>query len=111
MDRFFSTKTFPKTIPNHVVRFSLMLVTVQLTDHGERHVDSIIKNVFQYINMLRKCLPSEEYFQELKLLTEQRFQMKERERAVSAAEQHAHALSVYAPEDILTGDWCISEHR
>lgn len=95
----------------HSGRFSLMLVSIQMTDHGERHVDSIIKNVFQYINMLRKCLPSEEYFKELKLLTEQRFQMKEREKAVSAAEQYAHALSVYAPEDILTGDWCVTEHK
>ena len=95
----------------HGGRFSLMLVSIQMTDHGERHVDSIIKNVFQYINMLRKCLPSEDYFHELKLLTEQKFQMKEREKAVSAAEQYAHALSVYAPEDILTGDWCVTEHK
>ena len=65
MDRFFSTKTFPKTIPNHVVRFSLMLVTVQLTDHGERHVDAIIKTVFQYINMLKKNLPNKPFFEEL----------------------------------------------
>ena len=94
----------------HGGRVSLMLVTIQMTDHGERHVDSIIKNVFQYINMLRKCLPSEEYFQELKLLTEQRFQMKEREQAVSAAEAYAHALRVYAPQDVLTGD-TVAEHK
>ena len=27
----------------HKARFSLMLVSIQLTDHGERHVDSIVK--------------------------------------------------------------------
>ena len=48
-----------------LVRFSLMLVTVQLTDHGERHVDAIIKTVFQYINMLKKNLPNKPFFDEL----------------------------------------------
>ena len=42
-----------------------MLVTVQLTDHGERHVDAIIKTVFQYINMLKKNLPNKPFFDEL----------------------------------------------
>ena len=42
-----------------------MLVTVQLTDHGERHVDAIIKTVFQYINMLKKGLPNKPFFEEL----------------------------------------------
>ena len=27
----------------HKARFSLMLVSIQLTDHGERHVDNIVK--------------------------------------------------------------------
>ena len=27
----------------HGGRFSLMLVSIQLTDHGERHVDNIVK--------------------------------------------------------------------
>ena len=88
-----------------------MLVSIQMTDHGERHVDAIIKNVFQYINMLHKNLPSETYFQELKLLTEQRFEMKEREQAQSTAEQCAHALGCYEPEDVLTGDYLISEYN
>ena len=48
-----------------LVRFSLMLVTVQLTDHGERHVDAIIKTVFQYISMLKKNLPNKPFFDEL----------------------------------------------
>ena len=48
-----------------MARFSLMLVTVQLTDHGERHVDAIIKTVFQYINMLKKNLPNKPFFEEL----------------------------------------------
>ena len=42
-----------------------MLITVQLTDHGERHVDAIIKTVFQYINMLKKNLPNKQFFDEL----------------------------------------------
>ena len=53
------------TIPKNLARFSLMLVTVQLTDHGERHVDAIIKTVFQYINMLKKALPNKPFFEEL----------------------------------------------
>ena len=88
-----------------------MLISVQLTDHGERHIDTIIKNVFQYINMLHKNLPSEENFQELRLLTEQRFELKDREQAVNAAEQYAHALRSYDPQDILTGDYLISEYK
>ena len=44
-------------------KFSLVILTVQLTDHGERHVDSIIKSVFQYINMLRTELPSKPHYE------------------------------------------------
>ena len=88
-----------------------MLVSIQLTDHGERHIDTIIRNVFQYIKMLQKNLPSESYFNELKLLTEQRFEVKEREQAISAAEQYVHALRCYEPHDILTGDYLISEYK
>ena len=92
-------------------RFSLMLLSIQMTDHGERHVDTIIKYVFQYINMLSTSLPSEEFHKELRLLTVQRFETKEREQAVSSAEQYASALQRYEPCDVLTGDWLISDYK
>ena len=87
------------------------MITIQLTDHGERHVDSIIKTVFQYINMLKKNLPNKAFFDELKMLTEQQFEMKEREKAVTVAEMLAHALHCYEPVDVLTGDYLISEWK
>merc|ERR1719461_1470246 len=37
--------------------------------------------------------------------------MKEREQAQSTAEQCAHALRCYEPEDVLTGDYLISEYK
>ena len=37
--------------------------------------------------------------------------MKEREQAISAAEQYVHALRCYEPHDILTGDYLISEYN
>jgi len=95
----------------YLARFSLMMITIQLTDHGERHVDSIIKTVFQYINMLKKNLPNKAYFEELKMLTEQQFEMKEREKAVTVAEMLAHSLHCYDPVDVLTGDYIISEWK
>ena len=61
--------------------------------------------------MLKKNLPSESYFQELAVLTEQRFEMKEREKAITVAEQLSHALRCYEPEDVLTGDWLVAEYR
>ena len=138
-----------------------MLVSIQLTDHGERHVDSIVKvretkielfsevlisqrgfysiprnlfnislvllskrifkysviqenifqNVFQYISMMKKNLPSERYYKELSVLTEQRFEMKEREKAITTAEQLSHSLSCYQPSDLLTGDWLVTEYN
>ena len=109
-----------KSLAHHIVashkhfyqaRFSLMMITIQLTDHGERHVDNIIKTVFQYINMLKKNLPNKAYYEELKLLTEQQFEMKEREKAVTVAELLAHSLHCYDPVDVLTGDYLISEWR
>ena len=53
--------------------------------------------------MLKKNLPSESYYQELAVLTEQKFEMKEREKAITVAEQLSHALRCYEPEDVLTG--------
>ena len=88
-----------------------MLVSIQMTDHGERHVDAIIKNVFQYIGMLRQSLPSQEYYEELRLATEQSFHTRDREQAVSMAQQYAHALRCYAPRDVLTGDQLVAEQR
>ena len=41
--------------------FSFFMVTLQLTEIGERHVDEIVKYVFQYINLLKGrialCVP------------------------------------------------------
>ena len=53
--------------------------------------------------MLKKNLPSESYYQELAVLTEQKFEMKEREKAITVAEQLSHALRCYEPEDVLVG--------
>ena len=61
--------------------------------------------------MLKKNLPSESYYQELAVLSEQRFEMKEREKAISVAEQLSHALRCYEPEDVLTGDWLVAEYQ
>ena len=82
-----------------------MLLSIQMTDKGERHVDLIIKYVFQYINMLSISLPSEDYYQQLRLLTEQRFETKEREQAVNTAQQYASAIHRYKPEVRLHTMW------
>ena len=38
----------------HLARgFSFFVVTAQLTEFGERHVDEVVKHVFQYINLIR----------------------------------------------------------
>ena len=60
--------------------------------------------------MLKKSLPSESYYQELSVLTEQKFEMKEREKAVTRAEQLSHALTCYQPGDLLTGDWLVTQY-
>ena len=61
--------------------------------------------------MMKKNLPSESYYRELSVLTEQRFEMKEREKAISTAEQLSHSLSCYQPSDLLTGDWLVTEYN
>ena len=52
--------------------------------------------------MLKKNLPSESYYQELAVLTEQKFEMKEREKAITVAEQLSHALRCYEPAFVPT---------
>ena len=47
----------------------------------------------------------------LQALTEQQFELKEREKAVSVAEYLSHALHCYSPTDVLTGDYLIKDWK
>ncbi|XP_023335027.1 insulin-degrading enzyme isoform X2 [Eurytemora carolleeae] len=91
--------------------FSFILVTVQLTEYGERHIDSIILIVFQYIHMLRQHPLPKYFFDELTNFAQSEFEMKDREKAVTFAETLAHAIHIFSPKQIIKGCYSSTEWR
>ena len=60
--------------------FSLFLISIQLTESGERFIDDVISIVFQFINLLKASGPLQWFYEELKYLTVQQFEQQEADR-------------------------------
>ncbi|VDL58087.1 unnamed protein product [Hymenolepis diminuta] len=91
--------------------FASILLYIELTDQGLEKVDEIITLIFQYINMLK----AEGYQQWV--LEEERdsraliFRFKSKEELFEYVCKLSSRMFRYAPEDILTSGYLISEFR
>lgn len=56
--------------------FSLFMVSIQLTEMGEKSANETILHVFQYIRLLKDTGALQWFFEELKHLSEQQFHQK-----------------------------------
>jgi insulysin len=81
--------------------FQFYNLTVDLTEDGGENIDSIIKNVYQYLNMLINNKPEKWIFDELLQLGKISFDYKDKERPESCVSKIASDLHQYKMEDVL----------
>ena len=75
--------------------FATFRVFMELTEEGLKHIDEIAQVVFEYIKLMNEC--SEEqlkmYWEEAKLLSNIRFQFKDREKSYNYYTKFPRAMS------------------
>ena len=76
------------------------MVSIQLTDMGEKFADEVILHVFQYICLLRDTGALQWFYEELKHLSEQQFHHKEKERPINYANILALWMHTYPPRQV-----------
>ena len=91
--------------------FSFFMITVQLTDRGERCVDDVVKAVFQYIHLLKETGPLQWFFEEIQHTSVTQFEHKEVERVQTYASNVANWLHLYPPKDVLSADYVYTTWR
>lgn len=91
--------------------FSLLMVSIQLTESGEKCTDEVINLVFQYIQLLKETGPLQWFYEELAFLAEQQFQTADKERPQNFASNAALWLHMYPKEQVLRGDTCFDSWR
>lgn len=120
-----SCRTFTKGL-------SFFMVSIQLTQAGERRVDEVVTEVFQYLQLIKGEFRDElflhlhyderrrktssrfaesglpkYFFDEIQALSEQQFEHKEPDRVQRYVSDISFQMQLYPPEDILVGDYLI----
>lgn len=91
--------------------FSLFLVSIHLTETGEKFIDDVIHSTFQFIQLLKNTGPLQWFFEELSMISEQQFQQQDKERPQNQASNIAQWLHLYPAKSVLSGDFLISKWR
>ncbi len=93
--------------------FSLFMISIQLTETGEQHIDDVILNVFQFIQLLRQTGPLQWFYEELKLISIQQFEQQDKAKPQNYASTIAQNMHLYSEtkSQILAADYVIEEWR
>ncbi|XP_074028660.1 nardilysin isoform X2 [Leptinotarsa decemlineata] len=83
--------------------FTLLNVSVVLTDEGLRHLNEVIEVVFSYINLLKQLGPQERIYNEVKSIADTSFRFATEETAVDTVEDLCESMQIYPPEDYIAG--------
>ena len=87
------------------------MVSIQLTEMGEKFADETILHVFQYIRLLKDTGALQWFYEELKHLSHQQFHQKDKERPINYASVLALWMHMYPPSQVLAGDYLIYNWR
>ncbi|KAL1510015.1 hypothetical protein ABEB36_004673 [Hypothenemus hampei] len=91
--------------------FSFFSISVDLTEEGMKHVDDIIKLIFQYLNMLKKEKPQKWIQDETRDIGNIVFQFKDKESPRGYISNIVNNLQYYPLEDLLSAPYLISDWR
>ncbi|KAJ3205957.1 Insulinase (Peptidase M16), partial [Dinochytrium kinnereticum] len=83
--------------------FDFFKVSVELTDDGMEHWQSIVILIFQYIEMLRRCGVQEWIYNECKTMAQLTFRFQEKFSPSDFTSWASQNMQSYAKADILSG--------
>ncbi|XP_048747252.2 insulin-degrading enzyme-like [Ostrea edulis] len=91
--------------------FMFFRIDFDLSEEGLEHVDDILLNMFQYIEMLRKTGPQEWVFKECQQLSDMIFKFKDKEMPINYTSFLARRMQKYPLPEILSGSYLLTEYR
>lgn len=83
--------------------FSLLNITLDLTDKGLEHIEEIGMYVFAYIAMLQRTPPQQWIFDEMRKLAELQFKFGEDQHPFELCQDMSVALQRFPPQEVLSG--------
>lgn len=91
--------------------FGFFDISVDLTEQGFEDIDTVIKTVFQYINLLKREGPQQWIFDECTQISKMQFRFKDKENPLGLVSGLAHAMQVYPLPEVLSAPYIVSEWR
>lgn len=85
--------------------FQLFNLTADLSEDGGENIDEILKLVYQYLNVIKKDVPSKWVFDELNDLARIKFMFKDKEKPISYVSSLAADMHVYDMDHVLTSSY------
>nr|CAB3255185.1 insulin-degrading enzyme [Phallusia mammillata] len=91
--------------------YALVSIDITLTDLGVKNKNEVIDIVFAYISMIRESGPSTAIYKEIQQIELNNFTYMDEDTPLNNVECGAQNLLLYAPEDVWTGDYLMSEYN
>uniref|UniRef100_A0AAR5Q891 Insulin-degrading enzyme n=1 Tax=Dendroctonus ponderosae TaxID=77166 RepID=A0AAR5Q891_DENPD len=91
--------------------FSFFGISVDLTEEGLKHVNDIVKLIFQYINMMKREKPQQWVQDENRDIGNMIFRFKDKESPRSYISNIVNSLQYYPLEDVLYANYMLSEWK
>ena len=90
--------------------YNFMSVSVELTEEGLGHVPEVVSAIFHYIAAMKTNPPSEQMFNEFKLLAKLNLDFSDESEAGEYVESLASSMTRYEAKDFITGSTCLFEY-
>lgn len=87
---------------NYARGFGFFEIKVDFTDEGFKHLDDIVKMIFQYLNLIRDLGVKETIYDELKSLRDIEFRFDDEDSPISLVKRISSAMRFYPMADVLT---------
>ena len=97
-------------LTTHTKSFSMMGVSIELTEDGIDHVTEVVGLVFQYIHIMREATPQKWIWDEMKTINDINFRFLAKSSPASYVSTLASSMDAYAPEDIVCGRYLTREY-
>ncbi|XP_066145097.1 insulin-degrading enzyme isoform X3 [Euwallacea fornicatus] len=91
--------------------FSFFGISVDLTEEGIKHINDIVKLIFQYLNMLKKEKPQKWIHDETRDIGNIIFRFKDKESPRSYISTVVNSLQYYPLEDVLCAHYMLTDWK
>ena len=89
---------------------ALVVVSIELTDEGYRHVDDITRALFDYVDLIRANGIAKWRYEEQSTIASLAFRFQEKSSALSFVYQTAPNLRLYPIKDVLEGPYLMERY-